>query len=352
MRAAAVIPMVVLISAGVIAGGLAGARPSTRPQMLSPEGDIIFAHANHTDVECADCHGGIERSNSVGDRNFPSMKVCGDCHDVEAEDDCGVCHRNPDDPQPIPHPQPDVVFAHVNHLGRKAVCTDCHGDVAASTEAAQSYLPDMRRCFECHDGVKAGDGCALCHADKLALSDIHPAEWRHQHGDQAAMDRDWCAQCHRQEAYCLDCHRGDNLTGNIHDLNYLYTHGLDAKNKTIECGRCHDNRSFCNACHERENRIPLLHSTISWLTEHGHAARRDPENCAACHDSGDPTCARSGCHRDADGLKGTDPRFHEPGAGALQMKGPWHTDGGYFCFRCHTNTHREGQGFCGYCHGD
>jgi hypothetical protein len=35
----------------------------------------------------------------------------------------------------------------------------------------------------------------------------------------------------------------------------------------------------------------------------------------------------------------------------LKIHGPWHSDPGYFCFQCHTNTSRSGQGFCGYCHG-
>lgn len=351
MRAAAVISLLAFFASGTIfAGGYLSAKSPTRPQPHTVESDIIFAHANHTDLECFDCHGDVENSNDAEDRNFPSMDVCGDCHDVESEDDCGVCHRDPNDPQAHAHSQPAIVFGHQNHLGRELDCTDCHGAVATSTEAAQTYMPDMRQCFVCHDGSKADDQCSTCHADNITLADIHPAEWRHQHGAKAVLERDWCAQCHRQGEFCLDCHRGDNLTGNIHDLNYLYTHGLDAKNKRIECTRCHDNRSFCNSCHERENRIPMLHSTVAWLTEHGRTARRDPENCASCHDSDDPTCARSGCHRDTDGMRGTDPRFHASSPTLFRSKGPWHDDGGYFCYRCHVDTHSEGAGFCGYCH--
>jgi hypothetical protein len=263
-----------------------------------------------------------------------------------------MCHKNPEEPQAPPHPERKILFSHKNHLGRGAECAACHGDVAASTEPRPEYMPSMSACFACHDGEKASNACAVCHGDRLTLTDIHPGDWRHQHDSQAALERDWCMQCHKQDMSCLECHRGDNLLGNIHDLNYRYTHGLDAKSKRFDCTSCHDTGSFCNACHERENRIPLLHSTVEWLTDHGRAARRDVEACQSCHESSDPTCARSGCHEDADGVRGTNPRFHAPHMSMFNEHGPWHTDDGYYCFQCHTSTHTPGQGFCGYCHQD
>ncbi|MFH1145087.1 MAG: hypothetical protein V1774_11135, partial [Candidatus Eisenbacteria bacterium] len=209
----------------------------------------------------------------------------------------------------------------------------------------------MRQCFTCHDGVKHDDACALCHAGHPGLADIHPAEWRHQHGSRAAQDRDWCTQCHREENDCLDCHRGDDLEGRTHDLNYLYTHGIDAKSKRSDCSACHDIRSFCDACHESENRMPLMHSSVAWLANHGTAARRDAEDCAACHDSADPTCGRGGCHNDVDGVRGTNPPLHAAGLARFDTYGPWHGDDDYFCFQCHVNSRGTGGGFCNYCHG-
>ena len=346
MRAAVVGSVITLLICGSILAGR-----YTGVELLVPESDIIFAHADHVDLECADCHTGIEESSAAQDQNLPSMDVCGDCHDVEAEEDCGTCHRNPEDPQASPRPERGVVFSHKDHLKRELECATCHGAVASSTESSPEHMPLMHQCFSCLNGEKAGDGCALCHDDHITLADIHPTEWRHQHGDRAALDREWCRQCHQEDNTCLDCHRGDNLTGYIHDLNYMYTHGLDAKSKRFDCARCHDNRSFCYACHERENLIPLLHSSVSWLTDHGSAARRDAENCASCHDSAEPTCARPGCHRDADGLRGTDPRYHAPHMTLFDSYGPWHGDDGYYCYDCHVSSRRAGQGFCGYCHG-
>lgn len=346
MRAIPFVLLIALLTYGTI---IADQFPGV--ELHAADGDINFAHADHADLDCADCHKGIPASSLSTDQNLPPMETCGDCHDIESDDACGTCHRNPDNPSPWPRPERLILFSHRSHLDRKAECGACHGNIKTSTEPSSEYMPTMKRCFSCHDGKSAGKDCKLCHDDHITLADIHPLDWRHQHGDRASLSPEWCTQCHRQDESCVECHRGDNLTGNIHDLNYIYTHGLDAKSKRLDCSSCHDNRSFCDACHERENRIPLLHSSTSWQHDHGRAARRDPESCASCHDTDDPTCARSGCHRDSDGLRGTDPRFHSSDINLFNVKGPWHGDDGYYCFFCHTSTHQPGMGFCGYCHG-
>jgi len=342
--------MIYPLAIGLLLAGTIFASRFPQAELTVPSSDIIFAHANHVDLECTDCHTEIEQSTEASDRNFPTMDVCESCHDIESEDNCGTCHRNPDEPEATPHPDRPIAFNHQDHLARGTQCVACHDGIAESEESSSKFMPSMSDCFACHDGATAPDDCALCHTNRLTLADIHPAGWRHQHGDVATLDRSWCNQCHEKKNTCLDCHRGDNLTGTIHDLNYRYNHGLDAKSKRLDCSRCHEERTFCNACHERENLMPLLHSSVSWLTDHGRAARRDVENCAACHDTGDPTCARAGCHLDADGLRGTDPRFHATGLALFDSHGPWHDDDGAVCFVCHTNTRTPGQGFCGYCH--
>ncbi|MEW5922498.1 MAG: cytochrome c3 family protein [Candidatus Zixiibacteriota bacterium] len=319
-------------------------------KLTVPPSDIKFAHANHTDLECVDCHIAAKTSTSAGDKLFPSMETCGDCHDIEDVDNCGTCHHNTDDPQASPNPERPIEFSHKKHFEQKVKCARCHDDIADSKESSVTHMPNMPLCMKCHDGNRADNDCAVCHGQKITLLDIHPQDWRHQHAEKAAGSQEYCAGCHSNESFCIDCHRGDNLRGNIHDLNYEYTHGLDAGGKEKDCARCHDRKEFCNACHERQNRIPLEHSTLNWLADHGQAARRDVENCASCHDSSDPTCARGGCHRDADGIKGTDPRIHQIGMAFLQSKGPWHGDDNYFCFQCHTSTRNTSGGFCTYCH--
>jgi hypothetical protein len=35
----------------------------------------------------------------------------------------------------------------------------------------------------------------------------------------------------------------------------------------------------------------------------------------------------------------------------FEGRGGWHSDLGYYCYQCHTNSNQAGSGFCGYCHG-
>jgi predicted CXXCH cytochrome family protein len=343
-----------LIGAMVVIVALASVMTATTPQQ-SAVSPLIFSHSLHVDdqeIECAACHSDVSASTTVDNLNLPSMDACADCHDVEDDEMCGQCHRDPEDPLPALRTGLSTPFNHQQHLELKVGCETCHDmSVGGDDGSLSQSMPGKSLCMGCHDGLRAHDECQLCHDTGTNLLDIHPMGWRHQHAEEATRKPQWCQTCHQQENYCVDCHRGDNPDGNIHDLNYEYTHGLDAGIKESDCARCHDRRTFCNACHESENRMPLEHSTLGWRTDHGRAARSDVENCASCHEVDDLTCARAGCHGDADGIRGTDPRIHSSGSSRLDSHGPWHDDMGHFCYTCHTNSDRAGVGFCGYCHG-
>jgi hypothetical protein len=331
---------------------MAWSRPSV--EFAEETSDIMFSHELHVEegeMACITCHENAEKSISSIDWNLPSMDICSECHDeVEDDEECGVCHRNAEDPGEFLYPEREVEFNHQVHLGQGVQCTECHGVFDESNALKDVHLPAMSLCLDCHEGTKADDKCELCHGSRITLADIHPGDWLHLHRDRIITEPEGCQVCHRNESSCLECHRGDNLTGKIHSLNYQFTHGLDAKGKEKDCQRCHSLTGFCNDCHQRELLMPLQHSSLSWLTQHGRVATRDIENCASCHDERDPTCARSGCHSDFDGIRGTDRRLHIGGIKDLNFEGEWHEDNGSFCYQCHVDTKVLGQGFCGYCH--
>jgi len=325
----------------------------TETPVKKKPGDIIFSHFFHVqenEIDCETCHGDIATSTENVDRNLPDMEVCADCHDVEDEEGCVICHRSPDDPQPSVHVITGFAFNHQAHVERKVACATCHAEMTSDHPVVKTAISVKAQCMQCHNNVTAESRCAACHGDRYQLADIHPTAWRHGHGEEASAREAWCASCHHEQVDCQDCHQGDNLQGNIHELNYVFIHGLDAGSKNIDCTRCHNRREFCTDCHERNLRIPLAHSTAGWLSEHGRAARQDPENCASCHETDDPSCSRSGCHADLDGIRGTDPRFHAAAMSRFDGHGAWHGDNGYVCYQCHVNTNAEGIGFCGYCH--
>lgn len=320
-------------------------------RLIVPDGDIVFSHALHAEFECISCHPAILTSTMAEEKNLPTMDECGLCHDVESDETCKLCHRNPLEPEALINPDRPIVFNHQLHAAQQTACGLCHGDVTAGeTLTTEANMPAMSVCFSCHDGTRVDNACELCHGDRITLDNIHPAGWRHRHGEQAENNTGRCETCHRREQQCLECHQGDNITGKVHNLNYRYNHGLDAGSKEIDCSGCHEREAFCNDCHQANNRIPLRHSTLGWLSEHGEAARDDVENCASCHESADPTCARPGCHNDFDGMRGTNPMFHAADPGSFDSHGPWHGDDGYFCYQCHISTGTPGAGFCGYCH--
>jgi hypothetical protein len=131
---------------------------------------------------------------------------------------------------------------------------------------------------------------------------------------------------------------------------------------------CHSEQTFCSQCHEAGSGVagmfkPTWHSTAGFTTAgvgsggglHADMARRDIESCVSCHDvqGADPVCIT--CHVDPDGIRGTDPKTHEPGYMKSSEDGSWHTNAGAVCYNCHTdlNAHPngvKGKGFCGYCH--
>lgn len=326
----------------------------TLNEQILPEHDIIFPHRLHleeAELECDICHGEIGSSAFAKDNNLPAMDNCEDCHDIEDEDNCGLCHKNAEDPEGFNINKRLLVFNHARHLEQSVACRTCHLDIFTKEASDAGVMPPMILCMSCHDGVRASRDCRLCHENRIGLIDIHPPGWRSIHGETAVIDADYCQTCHDFDNDCLACHLGDNLTGRIHELNYIFTHSLDAKGGRPKCTTCHEHESFCVECHRTENRIPLLHSSLSWLTEHGRAARNDIENCAACHESDRAICALGGCHADSDGLRGTDPAFHDITSGRFDAKGNWHEDNSSLCYQCHTYTGQAGLGFCGYCHG-
>jgi hypothetical protein len=175
----------------------------TSVKLTVPSSDIIFSHALHAGdngIECLTCHPQAESSATSKDRMMPSMDICGQCHDAINDDQqCGMCHHNKEEPQAIPDPKWQIEFNHRKHITQKLSCEHCHAVVAKTKTLTAANMPAMRICLDCHDGGKADKRCQLCHDKQVTLVDIHPGDWRHQHGDQATIDRTWCEQCHKRE---------------------------------------------------------------------------------------------------------------------------------------------------------
>ena len=354
---------------------------------------IKFSHKFHLEevgAECTSCHPGAEESEKSSDNNLPTMDACGECHDVESEENCKQCHISEEVLEPFPNPPRKLIFNHKLHVeGQSLECTVCHKGLEKVEYASPANLPDMAVCADCHNNEKAPQTCAECHpADFVLLPENHQGDWRREHALVARMGDDNCVMCHTKSD-CQECHQGAPLISGksgagrfgpdlpslhsqkgqvsqrVHDLNYVYTHGMDAKGKVADCQACHEVTQFCTECHLNQNVLgnkkPVWHGGPGWGAiaggvgtgggRHAELAKRDMETCAACHDvqGNDPTCIL--CHRDPDGVKGTDPRTHGAGFADQFGEGNGPHQENALCFACHVNTHQAGVGFCGYCHG-
>lgn len=343
----------------------------------------VFSHRYHIDEEelsCADCHGEANASDSANDDLNPVPTVCLDCHDPGTVNTTWAPKTR------------EYIFSHNYHLDAlDLTCTDCHASVQHMDNAKESGLPIMADCMTCHNDVAAPRACAACHTSPQAalVPATHAPGWEREHGLQARITDTSCLPCHSVDQ-CQQCHEGallaewDNgvvqntfapeLQGDaglvvkrVHHLNYRFLHALEARGKSSYCATCHevDSGDFCADCHNPAMNAdirPVWHGGADWGAlaggvgsgggRHAELARRDLENCAACHgiQSDDPTCLT--CHMDGTRGKGNDPSTHARSFVGDIGNGDFHDDEDATCFVCHTYKGPiGGDGFCGYCHG-
>lgn len=362
---------------------------------------LKFSHSLHVEMtECQTCHSAAKNAETLDARMLPTMENCAECHDVEEEDNCGLCHYE-EVYEPAIQKTSGLIFSHKFHLGTGEVkCADCHtgfDKIDYGFEAGKAN-PAMSKCMTCHsETAVATTACEACH---VSTSDLYPESHRvvdffRKHKFMAQQD-DNCQMCH-SESFCETCHASTTslavqntaddfytpyspykLTDSknnqqlemVHGLDYRFTHGIDAKGKESNCVTCHETETFCVECHNSTGGdfaeggfTPTSHTVNNFIVlgvgsgggEHATLARRDIESCAGCHDvnGADPSCIL--CHNDPDGIKGTNPKTHAAGFMSSADGGDWHTDFNSVCYNCHTDANAnpngtKGMGFCGYCH--
>jgi hypothetical protein len=261
---------------------------------------ITIPHDTHFDegVDCATCHEGVADSAQPGVTFYPDMDVCSDCHDVEDDATCSMCHTNVDEAGTYDRGSfGAALFAHAPHTGRGIECSRCHG----AATLASPVLPGKPDCRGCHETAEDYADCGMCHGQEFQLRPFdHGQTWISLHGSEARFNDQACAQCHSQTT-CQECHAGDNVRPRSHDLNYAFNHALDARGNSMECVTCHGEPEYCSSCHAAERVLPSNHSEVGWVSmagggQHATEGLFDIESCIACHSSGseEPSCAQ--CH--------------------------------------------------------
>lgn len=262
--------------------------------------EIHAAHAKHllNEVPCETCHAGAAASHAGADDLLPKKEVCAGCHDVEAANECSMCHSRPEEPLSSPRQTATAQkFPHATHVERGMSCAECHGE----TVGAEPQIPEKALCRSCHETVSDGGDCAVCHAESEPLRpQSHSAGWTSFHAVEARVNSASCENCHTQKE-CQDCHAGDNVRPRVHPLSYRFGHAVDARAGELACASCHEDREFCSSCHAAERILPRDHSRADWVLSrsggrHAEEGRFDIESCMSCHESGaeSPVCAD--CH--------------------------------------------------------
>lgn len=254
---------------------------------------IIFPHTLHVvdeEIECETCHEDIETATSLSERYLPSMDICSDCHDIDEEDGCGVCHANEDDPLGYEDSQPTsgMTFSHVFHINAYSNdCLNCHDYFAEENSKNPPTTWKEADCRTCHTSNKPKN---------------HYVGWLPIHGmEMLSFGNENCSTCH-SESYCNQCHVNQQVEPRVHLNDYLLNHGFDARAGLTDCGTCHDIISDCYSCHNQNDAMPMDHNLPNWAGkflsnggEHGAAALDAPMTCKSCHiPENEATCMR--CH--------------------------------------------------------
>ncbi|MFQ6675661.1 MAG: cytochrome c3 family protein [Fidelibacterota bacterium] len=261
---------------------------------------IVFPHEPHVEemeLECLQCHEGVEESVSLDVRLLPDEESCLECHDGDvATDECSACHANAENPMTYrEHPmRTGPPFSHAFHLTQRPDCALCHAHILEDDGLALPTVWEERDCRACHSHVRPDD---------------HGMDWTSIHGSQVSpVTEETCMLCHTQ-ASCDDCHQLQQFETKIHPVSYLLNHGFDARSGVADCSVCHDIRTYCRDCHRQESLMPIDHNLPDWARlpgvradggMHAEAALDAPEVCLVCHEPQSSTCLR--CHGESGGL--------------------------------------------------
>ena len=209
---------------------------------------INFSHSFHADVaECTDCHSKVPESVSLDDRLLPDHNDCGNCHEVDNDQECGTCHKN-EVYEPLVQTKSELIFSHKEHIAKGLECGNCHKDFTAinySDEAEQKF-PPMEVCSNCHSPENAAPNfCESCHISTANL--IPPnhvrSDFKSSHKYLAQSIDANCMMCH-DNSTCEECHVS---TGIITETNtpdnfyqpYMPSQSVDGHKQQV-IGRVHE----------------------------------------------------------------------------------------------------------------
>ena len=265
----------------------------------------------------------------------------------------------------------ELIFSHKYHAKEvEADCIDCH-KAGESDLSADNLLPDMDKCYTCHDSEEE---CSMCHKDADNAVEYpritdYIAKFSHkQHSgksftcetchdkvgssenimDKHLPEMNKCTECHTitsQDDYCYICHnREENLKPADHNLTWDKHHGISAHAERDECSSCHY-ENMCLDCHRKDNLDRYVHP-LNYVNNHGLYAKGNKDNCLTCHEEYS-SCLD--CHRQRMVM----PRNHATANWSNRTTGGGHALAAKldldYCISCHSDA-AGGDPVCVQCH--
>jgi hypothetical protein len=273
--------------------------------LVIPNPNLRFTHKKHLarNIDCAQCHGQIDKLELATRDNLPRMAGCFTCHNMsgaaqgDAKSECTTCHlTQPDGRLVTAFSGGDLVPPRwLHNAGHSADWIERHKQIAANDSAFCGSCHSSQYCTDCHDG-------------KVRPRKVHPNDWLSMHPQAARQDNPRCVSCHQQQTFCADCHRrtgvardtgsGNRLMGaRFHPSPAEWTtaprgpkhHAWEAERNLNACVSCHTERD-CATCHATKglsggqgvNPHPL-----GFMDKCRTAFARNPRPCLVCHQSRD-----------------------------------------------------------------
>jgi hypothetical protein len=186
-----------------------GHRPEhkNRVERLSlPKPNLKFNHAIHLErnIQCAQCHGNVDKLELATRDQLPRMRGCFGCHQM---------------------PAPARGQA-------RGECTTCH-----LTEPGATLMK-----------TRFATGTLL--PPRWLHNSAHGTDWIEKHKRIAGADSQFCGSCHT-ENYCVECHDGRVRNRKVHPNDWLNMHEVAARQLNPNCTSCHRLQTFCIGCHQR-----------------------------------------------------------------------------------------------------
>lgn len=286
--------------------GDAAGRNGKVAKVVIPPPNLRMTHKKHLarNIQCAQCHGQIDKIELATREQLPRMAGCFSCHAMsgaaqgEAKGQCINCHvTQPSGQMMTNFSTGDLLPPDWLHMaGHDADWIERHKTIAAN---------DSKFCSNCHKE----DDCAACHDGRVRNRKVHPNDWISMHPEAARMNNPRCTSCHQETTFCADCHRRvgvarDGPEGNrgpsehFHPPRDVWTsaprgpqhHAWEAEANINACVACHTERD-CASCHAMRGIMGgagVDPHPPGFEKSCGSAFARNPRPCLVCHERNDP----------------------------------------------------------------